>query len=197
MVRTQRSLAVASFKTNCCTSEDTAKRLICCARAGSRNPDRDHGVHPGMFENTLIIDTGTRRPWTMLAGLSGHLLALTIRSYSHWSTWISCPSFASRSYTYFRRSDGWLPRLSPGPQFDKLRHRRHTFTAPDAFAAPARIPRSTPIFGDEPEPLVPGATGPFVPGAIYDPHASPSGRQPIERIRVGGDVQAARIVHCA
>jgi protein TonB len=174
-----------------------------------------------MFENTLIIDTGTRRPWTMLAGLSGQLLALTVL--------VSLPLVYTDKLPFFRITELHIlppigrpvPLAEPQATIQPVPAPRRTFTAPDAFTALARIPRTTLIPVDQPEPSVPGDTGPYVLGAAYEPNASPIGipanpvrvlpppperaasdhraakapEKPIERIRVGGDVQAARIIH--
>lgn len=41
-----------------------------------RNSSRILGVYSGMFEQSLVMETGTNRPWTVMLGLTGQVLVV-------------------------------------------------------------------------------------------------------------------------
>ena len=172
-----------------------------------------------MFDQTLMLDAGRQRPWTVFAGLSGQLLAL--------GTAMLIPLIYTDQLPMFRFSELHIlapaGRPSPPPE-TALAQRQVTTQAaparPGTFYAPAHTPAKV-LMVDDPIPGPDAANPPYVVGAIHDPHTATSGilaraslsappppeprpapaeravtREPdINRIRIGGAVQEARIVN--
>ncbi len=206
-----------------------------CARAGSGNlldttpaeqvPSRTRwnipnnlGVYQGMFDQTLMLDAGRQRPWTVFAGLSGQLLAL--------GTAMLIPLVYTDQLPMFRFSELHIlapaGRPEPPPETALAQRQVTTQTTPTrtgTFYAPAHTPAKV-LIVDDPIPGPDAANPPYVVGAMHDPHAATSGilarvglappppepraasaekavtpEPAITRIKIGGAVQEARIVN--
>jgi protein TonB len=118
-----------------------------------------------MFETTIAMDTGHRRPWTVLAGLSGQLFALGIA--------MLLPLVYTDQLPGFRWTDLHIlpPIAAPAPTPDLVRTEpqkqttRQQFTDP-RLIVPSQVPDHAQIIIDPPPTTSLGYDGPTVPGAI-------------------------------
>ncbi len=171
-----------------------------------------------MFEHTLSLDSGARRPWTVFVGLSGQLLALGFA--------MLVPLVYTDSLPILRIGDlRILPPISrPAPPQNLSRVPPRTTPSrpmlldPKVLYAYTRIPSTLPDIVDDPATAV-EAAGNFVVGSLPSMHSVSSGlasivttlplarpappavtesvkaEKPVERIKVGGVVQAAKLIH--
>jgi periplasmic protein TonB len=176
-----------------------------------------------MFENTMMIDTGDRRPWTVLAGLSGQLLALGFAMIVPLIYTDQRPGFRFTELHILPPVGRAAPPPDQAPAPPRQPSVKKQFTPPsNALAAPARTPDHPPLMLHDEQPKVFASyEGPYVDGAIPGPagasrigipvHAAnvapppaepkrlAESPKPVERaaapMRVGGDVQEAKIIN--
>ncbi len=173
-----------------------------------------------MFEQTFVADAGTQNPWTVIAGLTGQLFALGLL--------ILMPLMYTDRIPVFRFIDLQIsppsgkppappphetPRVATQPAQAQSR-----FVDPNKLTAYTRIPPKALNLVDQISATAAAAESSFVPGAIYDANAVPTGipfsigkalppppepkSQPAkapavrtpDRIRIGGLVLSAKIV---
>jgi periplasmic protein TonB len=126
-----------------------------------------------MFDQTLLLDTGTRKTWTVFAGLSGQLLALGAA--------MLIPLVYTDKLPLFRVIDlHIMPPIMrvPEPPPDLLKPAHHV-TARRIFSesglyVPRRIPTQIANIIDDTRDVA-AETGPFIPGAIADSHSGMTG----------------------
>lgn len=185
----------------------------------ARNRRRGRGVYPGMFETTLTLSSGRQKPWTVFAGLSGQLLALGAAMLVPLIYTDRLPLFRISDLHIMAPLAKPLS-LTPAPpaMADRRPSPRPQFVSPHGLIAPIGIPSKVIEIDDGP--LLAAYDGPSIPGAVPDSHPAVAGilshvaaappppvvkPRPVEtapppektipRIRIGGDVQAARILH--
>lgn len=179
------------------------------------------GVYPGMFENTLILDSGRQKPWTMFAGLSGQLFALGVA--------MLVPLVYTDRLPLFRISELHIamPISAPKPVSDPPATTERHPSAPRArvhpggLVAPPAVPQTLPEIDDRAIQSAASSDAPYIPGAptgtgnglgvlpqaalvppppVADTHPArvekpPVSEKPVTRVKAGGDVQAARILN--
>lgn len=166
-----------------------------------------------MFDQSLLIDTRTRRPWTVVAGFSGQILALGIAAL--------LPLIYTDKLQRFRVADLHIqpPTGRPArPPSDQTRPSRQSAARRlfnfNGFFAPTRIPDRIAKIDDPPDFAADAA--PFIPGAISARDAMagipiavtqpppPAPSRPVETrsavppsapARISGGVLAAMLIH--
>lgn len=170
-----------------------------------------------MFEKAMLTQGKTRRPLGVVLGMAGELTALGVVVLVPIVYTDKLPPLLFATTPIAVPSRAPEP---PPPELVKAARQRGTPVVPVhsdwVFRAPARIPEKVADLIEEPVvvasgPWVPGSTGPSIPGIqglpiTSGPAVAPPPERPAERtkaaaaeklpdrIRVGGLVQAARLV---
>lgn len=177
-----------------------------------------------MFESALTIDAGGRRPWTVLAGFSGQLAALGFAMLVPLIYTDKLPAFQFADLHILPPVGRPAPPPDTSPPPQRQAPARNKFSPPPSrLTAPARTPDHPPVIFEEQPASVPAFDpGLYVHGALEGPSAvragiaahaaavappppaearrtaeapKPPAERPAARVRMGGDVQAAKILN--
>ncbi|MCC6857870.1 MAG: energy transducer TonB [Bryobacterales bacterium] len=175
-----------------------------------------------MFEQVMLQQNGrTRRPWLVVMSFAGELAAVALAALLPLIVTDTLPRARLLSIVLAPGAPPGRPRAAAAPRL-KAARRAAPQAAAHGLQAPVRIPDEVTLIIDEPVPAiesagglefgVPGSIGPAAREAaaplvrllqaIPAPAAPPPVESPVSpaaaaprRIVVGGNVQAARLIH--
>lgn len=175
-----------------------------------------------MFDRSFALDDGHQRSWTVLAGFSGQLVALGFAMLIPLIYTDSLPSFRWSDIHVLPPVSRPSPPPESLPAMARAQSSagRPDFVPPTGLTAPVRVPEHPAVIIDPPAAATGFETGPSIPGAIPSSGVATSGvpaavlvalappveakvrpaeppkvADPPKQVRVGGDVQEAKIIN--